>query len=74
MIKESFMAEEKNTAIEGCGFNCASCSANENCESNEEPFMGKIEKTLNGLADIDADDFLSALNSLSSDEEKNSSF
>lgn len=69
------MAEEKkNTAIEGCGFNCGSCSAHENCDSNDEPIVGKLERALNGLADVDSNDLLSALNSLSSEDEKNSSF
>lgn len=69
------MAEEKGkTAIEGCSHNCSACSANQSCDSSEEPIVGKIEKTLNGLADVDSEDFLAALNSLSSDEEKKSSF
>lgn len=69
------MAEEKGkTAIEGCSYNCSACSANQSCDSGEEPIVGKIEKTLNGLADVDSEDFLAALNSLSSDEEKKSSF
>lgn len=69
------MAEGKeNTAIEGCSYNCASCSASQNCDSSEEPIVGKLEKTLNSLADVDSDDFLAALNSLSSDEEKKSTF
>ena len=51
-----------------CTHNCMTCGAG--CSEQGGDGVGKLEKTLNALADIDTEELLKALNEMNQEQKK----